>query len=602
MSDLSIIPLEDWFETQLAQDWNGAVGTVYVLDTPSYTPTTTNTYIVVNPWKTNMQIAEITDYDSTANTLTVSNVTLLKGLGINSTAPASSHATGSKVIISDNYQFWADIQTAINSKLDDTGGTMTGLLQFSGTTHAGIKLLSLTTVQRDALSASNGMIIYNSTTGELNQYIGGAWSAVAAGSTQPTASTTVLGKMKTDVTPAGDPVALIQDNPKYDALAGTSGTPSTSNKYVTNDDTTGTWPIARGWVGGTPYFGNGQDGDVTIAAWTTTLTRDMFYNNLILQTGAILEAAWFIVFVAWTLTQQGTGLIRNNGGAGGNGGTGWNGSNGVNGAAGSAWAAGAAAPGGTLPASLAWVIGWAGWAGGTTSGSNGATWTNGIAATNALGSNGVTGSLAGGGGGAAQSAGGTGGAYGSLATVTASKSKIADYNSARNFACFLSGTLTQFWNNAGNASAWGGGGGGGNNNGTGWDGRGGGGGGGGGSGWNGWNVVVFAKTVITASNTLLQAIGGNGGNGWLGWNWGGGSTQFGVGWGGGGSKWLGGNGGVVVLVYKTLTSGTIVTDVIAGTAWTNGNGGTGTSPGSNGTAATSTTTTSVAWQAITITL
>lgn len=184
-----------------------------------------------------MQIAEITDYDSTANTLTVSNVTLLKGLGINSTAPASSHATGSKVIISDNYQFWADIQTAINSKLDDTGGTMTGLLQFSGTTHAGIKLLSLTTVQRDALSASNGMIIYNSTTGEVNQYIGGAWSAVAAGSTQPTASTTVLGKMKTDVTPAGDPVALIQDNPKYDALAGTSGTPSTSNKYVTNDDT-----------------------------------------------------------------------------------------------------------------------------------------------------------------------------------------------------------------------------------------------------------------------------------------------------------------------------------------------------------------------------
>lgn len=80
------------------------------------------------------------------------------------------------------------------------------------------------------------MIIYNSTTGELNQYIGGAWSAVAAGSTQPTASTTVLGKIKTDVTPAGDPVALITDNPKYDALAGTSGTPSTSNKYVTADD------------------------------------------------------------------------------------------------------------------------------------------------------------------------------------------------------------------------------------------------------------------------------------------------------------------------------------------------------------------------------
>lgn len=182
-----------------------------------------------------MQIAEITDYDSTAKTLTVSSISFEKGLGISSTA--QSHSTGSKVIISDNYQFWEDIQTAVNSKLDDTGGTMTGLLQFTGTTHAGIKLLSLTTAQRDALSASNGMIIYNSTTGELNQYIGGAWSAVAAGSTQPTASTTVLGKIKTDVTPAGDPVALIADNPKYDALAGTSGTPSSTNKYVTNDDT-----------------------------------------------------------------------------------------------------------------------------------------------------------------------------------------------------------------------------------------------------------------------------------------------------------------------------------------------------------------------------
>jgi len=299
MSDLSIIPLEDWFETQLAQDWNGAVGTVYVLDTPSYTPTTTNTYIVVNPWKTNMQIAEITDYDSTANTLTVSNVTLLKGLGINSTAPASSHATGSKVIISDNYQFWVDIQTAINSKLDDTGGTMTGLLQFSGTTHAGIKLLSLTTVQRDALSASNGMIIYNSTTGELNQYIGGAWSAVAAGSTQPTASTTVLGKIKTDVAPAWDPVALITDNPKYDALAGTSGTPSTSNKYVTNDDTSATSANdkvyrlkANGKIDATMLEGNlpAIDGSAltnlptetlgTSTSWTTswTASTDIFVN------------------------------------------------------------------------------------------------------------------------------------------------------------------------------------------------------------------------------------------------------------------------------------------------------------------------------------
>lgn len=67
-----------------------------------------------------MQIAEITDYDSTAKTLTVSSISFEKGLGISSTA--QDHSTGSKVIISDNYQFWEDIQTAINSKLDKNGG------------------------------------------------------------------------------------------------------------------------------------------------------------------------------------------------------------------------------------------------------------------------------------------------------------------------------------------------------------------------------------------------------------------------------------------------------------------------------------------------
>lgn len=228
MSDLSLIPLEDWFETQLAQDWNGAVGTVYVLDTPSYTPTTTNTYIVVNPWKTNMQIAEITDYDSTANTLTVSNVTLLKGLGINSTAPASSHATGSKVIISDNYQFWADIQTSINSKLDKNGN--------NGVTYA-------TTAARDSALGADGVAtlpyrnIYVTATGLFYNYnlSANAWQSIDTGTSPANATASVSGLVRTDVAPAGIPVALITDNPKYDALAGnnTDIAVGTGNLFVT---------------------------------------------------------------------------------------------------------------------------------------------------------------------------------------------------------------------------------------------------------------------------------------------------------------------------------------------------------------------------------
>jgi hypothetical protein len=62
------------------------------------------------------------------------------------------------------------------------GDTLTGLLQFSGTGHAGLKLNSLTTAQRDALTPSNGMVIYNTTTSKVQQYIGGAWADVASGS------------------------------------------------------------------------------------------------------------------------------------------------------------------------------------------------------------------------------------------------------------------------------------------------------------------------------------------------------------------------------------------------------------------------------------
>lgn len=508
--------------------------------------------------------------------------------------------------------WWAGTQiilVAMHDQLPDkleptafTQAVTTPDISFTGTTTAGLKVKSLTTAQRDAISnAANGDIIYNSTTWVMNQYIGGAWTTFATG-TIANATTSVAGKLQTDVAPAWTPTALITDNPKYDALAGTSGTPSSTNKYVTNDDTTGTGAIVRWGVWATAFFWNWQDGNVTIASGTTTLTRDMFYNNLTLQTGSILESAWFMIFVAGTLTQEGTGYIRNNWGAGGNWGNGGNGSNGVNGTGGAGGAAWASASGGTLPAGLAWVAGGAGGAGNTVTGSNGAAWTNGIAAINALGSNGVTWGLLGGGGWDASGSGGTAWAYGTAGVATISKSKITDFNAARNFACFVSGTFTQFQNNAGNGAAGGGGGGAWNNNGTGGDGRGGGGGGGGGSGGNGWAIAVFAKTIVTASNTLLQAKGGSGGNGGNGGNGGGWATQFGVGGGGWGSKWNGGNGWLIVLVYKTLSSGTIVTDVTAGASGTNGSGGTGISPGSNGTAATSTTGTEVAGQVITITL
>lgn len=153
MTNISNYPLQDNFKTTLSQQWDGATGTVYVASTPSFTfPAGITTYIVASPGKSTMQIARINAYNSSAKTLTVSNITLNKGASVASTA--QTHSVGSEIIISDNFQFWSDIATAVNSKVD---GDVQGFPSY-------------TTSGRDALTASNGMMIYNTTTGEFNMY------------------------------------------------------------------------------------------------------------------------------------------------------------------------------------------------------------------------------------------------------------------------------------------------------------------------------------------------------------------------------------------------------------------------------------------------
>lgn len=95
---------------------------------------------------------------------------------------------------------WMHDQLPMKTKSNTyTAGTVQTYpdIDFNGTTTGGLKVKSLTTVQRDAIaSPANGHMIYNSTTGEFNVYQGGAWSAVASWSTQPNASTTVAGKVE----------------------------------------------------------------------------------------------------------------------------------------------------------------------------------------------------------------------------------------------------------------------------------------------------------------------------------------------------------------------------------------------------------------------
>lgn len=57
-----------------------------------------------------------------------------------------------------------------------------GSLKVSGTHGAYVKLPVLTTTMRDALAATAGMEIFNSTTGQREMYDGTAWGVVAADS------------------------------------------------------------------------------------------------------------------------------------------------------------------------------------------------------------------------------------------------------------------------------------------------------------------------------------------------------------------------------------------------------------------------------------
>ena len=174
---------------------------------------------------------------------------------------------------------------------------------------------------------------------------------------------------------------------------GTTTLATTTINYITFDE--------KGFYD----FGDGSDGDVTISS-TTTLTEDMYYNNLTVNSGVALNTGGYRIYVKDTLTVN--GVIRNNGSDGDDGG------NGTGDAGGSGGSGGAGGAGGTLSAGS---NGGDGGNGGycTSQGckSNGGAGDAGINKDPSLGSDGVTG---GNGGGTQNSNGGTAGSAGT-ATV-----------------------------------------------------------------------------------------------------------------------------------------------------------------------------------------
>mgnify|MGYP001606541880 CR=1 FL=1 len=326
-----------------------------------------------------------------------------------------------------------------------------------------------------------------------------------------------------------------------------------------------------------PYGGDASDGTVTISI-NTTLTRDMFYNNLTINSGIELFPAGYRVFVAGTLTCTGNIFRR--------GVVGDNGSNGGSGASGGTGGAGGA--GGTILAEnylLAGSAGQAGTAGGSGIAGVGGDGVNASAGTSkAKAMVGGAAGVAGGSGGASNQplAGGTGGSAGGAGSSTGSitNSPRGVLTSMMLFADVETTATTKLNCAAGTGGSSGGGAGGGVSGSV----EGGGGGGGAGAGSTGGTVIIFCKTLAGAGSIDVSGgAGGTGGTGGVG-DSAGGNTSGGGGGGGGGS---GGAGGTLILVYQTKTfSGTItVAGGTAGAAGTGGAaGGAGSSAGNNGTA------------------
>jgi len=349
-------------------------------------------------------------------------------------------------------------------------------------------------------------------------------------------NTTTLGTVKLFGSTSGDVTikpAAVAGTATVFQLPADNGT----NGYVLQTNGSGVTSWAAGGGGGsTPavvYYGDGSDGAVTISG-TTNLTRDMYYDTLVVQSGGVLNTNQWKVFCKTSCTIDAGGKIANNGGVGG---------------AGSGATAGTAG-GTTILGSLGQLQnGNAGSAGSTTNSGNagsGGTVTIGV----------IPGPFGAGGKGGAGGTGtaGNAGAAGNVTTLLDIRS-AADY-----LATMYAGGVTFIgYPLVGRGGGGSGGGGDAVNSG----------GGGGGSGGSGGQIRISALALT--NNGTIEANAGNGGAGAAG-------VAGNSGGGGGGA---GGSGGLVATLSNTYSgSGTIT--VTLGTGGTAGAGtGTGVT-GSNG--------------------
>jgi hypothetical protein len=194
MADLSNIPKQSLYKATLKEAIDSTQTTGIIMSVNlDYTPGGETLYMTfLDP--DNQEVISFTGQNANGE---LTGVTRGLALADGGSSSAAAHGSGIQCVLSNPYNIYEDIQTAINAKVDTSGDTMTGLLEFSGSGRVQVPVFADDTARDAAIPTPvNGLIIYHTADGEFQLYQSGTWATAASGSTQPNASETVAGKVE----------------------------------------------------------------------------------------------------------------------------------------------------------------------------------------------------------------------------------------------------------------------------------------------------------------------------------------------------------------------------------------------------------------------
>lgn len=188
MSQLENIPRQSYFSEVLQSPINSTQTTGIILSAvPDYTPSNGETlrFNILDP--DSPETIEATGWNIATNEL--SGVTRGVDTYTGEGASGSPHSSGIKVVLSNDWNVFEDIRTAVNSKADTDSPSFTTDIQVPVYANA---------AARDAgiPAPANGMMVYNTADGLFQVYQAGAWADLDTGAAQPNATETVAGKVE----------------------------------------------------------------------------------------------------------------------------------------------------------------------------------------------------------------------------------------------------------------------------------------------------------------------------------------------------------------------------------------------------------------------